>query len=144
MSLKNLWYPTDKVFIDGQWQAPSSGETLDLFNPSTGAVLAKIARGNADDIDRAAAAANAALSGPWSRLSAAERGRLMMRLSNLIHERVDDLAIIEAHDVGKPLKQARADALAMARYFEFYGGAADKVMGETIPYLGWIYRLYHA
>ena len=135
MSLKNLWYPTDKVFIDGQWQTSSSGETLDLFNPSTGTVLAKIARGNADDIDRAAAAANAALSGPWSRLSAAERGRLMMRLSNLIHERVDDLAIIEAHDVGKPLKQARADALAMARYFEFYGGAADKVMGETIPYL---------
>ncbi len=135
MRLQNLWYPTDKVFIDGQWQASASGKTLDLFDPSTGAVLAKIARGNADDIDRATASANAALSGPWSRLSAAERGRLMLRLSNLILERADDLAIIEAHDVGKPLKQARADALAMARYFEFYGGAADKVMGETIPYL---------
>ena len=59
----------------------------------------------------------------------------MMKLAGLINERVDELAHIEALDVGKPLKQGRADALAMARYMEFYGGAADKVMGETIPYL---------
>ena len=68
-------------------------------------------------------------------MMAAERGRLLMKLAVLIHERTEELARIEALDVGKPIKQGRADALAMARYMEFYGGAADKLTGETIPYL---------
>jgi aldehyde dehydrogenase (NAD+) len=125
---------TDRVFIAGRWQAGASHETLPLINPSDGSTLAAIARGNAADIDAAVAAAQAALDGDWGRLTAAERGRLLMRLSSRIAEAADALARLEAMDVGKPLKQAKADALAMARYFEFYGGAADKVMGETIPY----------
>lgn len=129
------WFDTDKVLIGGKWLPPSGGKTIELLNPSTGAPLAQIARGTAVDIDAAVAAAQAARRGTWGRLSAAERGRLMLALSRLIMARADDLARIEALDVGKPLKQARADAVAMARYFEFYGGAADKVMGDTIPYL---------
>jgi aldehyde dehydrogenase (NAD+) len=125
---------TDRVFVAGRWQASASHETLPLINPSDGSTLAAIARGNAADIDAAVAAAQAALDGDWGRLTAAERGRLLMRLSLRITEAADALARLEAMDVGKPLKQAKADALAMARYFEFYGGAADKVMGETIPY----------
>ena len=125
---------TDRVFIAGQWRAGASRETLPLTNPSDGSTLCDIARGNAADIDAAVQAAQAALDGDWGRLTATERGRLLMRLSARVQAAADDLAQLEALDVGKPLKQARGDAIAMARYFEFYGGAADTVMGETIPF----------
>ena len=124
-----------QVLIGGQWRGPASGQTLPLHNPSDGTLLAQIARGQAADIDAAVAAAQAALDGDWGRLTAAERGRLLLRMSALTLARADELARLEALDVGKPLKQGRADALALARYLEFYGGAADKVHGETLPYL---------
>ncbi len=133
--LENIWFPTDKVFINGEWVAPHDGQTLDLLNPSDNTPLAKIARGSAADIDAAVAAAQGALEGEWGRTTALERGRILTRLGDLIKTRIDDLGVIEAHDVGKPLTQARNDAIAMARYMEFYGGAADKVHGETIPYM---------
>ena len=110
------------------------GETLPLLNPSDGTLLAPIARGGAADIDAAVAAAQAALDADWGRLTAAERGRLLLKMSALVLEQADQLARLEALDVGKPLKQGRADAVALARYLEFYGGAADKVHGETIPF----------
>ncbi len=132
MSLKP-WFDTTETFIAGRWQA--TPDRLALENPSTGAGIGEIARGTADQIDAAVAAARAALDGDWGRLTATERGRLLTALGRLVADRVDDLAALEALDVGKPLKQARADAVALARYLEFYGGAADKVMGETIPYL---------
>jgi len=122
------------VFIGGRWQPCAGGETLPLFNPSDGTLLAQIARGGAADVDAAVAAAQQALDGEWGRLSAAERGRLLARMSAAVLAQADELARLEALDVGKPLKQGRADALALARYLEFYGGAADKVMGETIPF----------
>jgi aldehyde dehydrogenase (NAD+) len=125
---------SNHVFIGGHWRDGATRDTLPLLNPSDGSLLARIARGNAADIDAAVHAAQAALDGAWGRLTAAERGRALMRLSQRVTEAADDLARLEALDVGKPLKQARADALALARYLEFYAGAADKVMGETIPY----------
>lgn len=131
----NLSFDPTRCFIGGAWVAPSSGRTLPLEDPSTGETIGAIARGGADDIDRAVTAARAALNGEWGWLTAAERGRILTRIGQKILERIDELALLEATDVGKPLKQARADALALARYMEFYGGAADKVMGETIPYL---------
>ncbi len=129
------WYPTDRCFIGGRWVAPLSGASLPLEDPSRGVAIGAIARGESADIDAAVEAAERALAGEWGRLAATERGRLMAKLADLIGSRVEELARIEAFDVGKPLKQGRADALAMARYMEFYAGAADKVMGETIPYL---------
>ena len=129
------WFDTDKVLIGGQWRAPDGGTTLDVTDPSTGTVIGRIARGGDSDIDDAVIAARNAFTGSWGKLTAAERGRLMLKLSEIIRTRADDLARMEAIDVGKPLKQARADAFALARYMEFYGGAADKLMGETIPYL---------
>ena len=134
MSTLPLLGAANHVFIGGHWRDGASRETLPLLNPSDGSVLARIARGNAADIDAAVGAAQAALDGAWGRLTAAERGRALMRLSQRVLEAADDLARLEALDVGKPLKQAKADALALARYLEFYAGAADKVMGETIPY----------
>ncbi|HVX83165.1 MAG TPA: aldehyde dehydrogenase family protein [Devosiaceae bacterium] len=130
----NLWFDPTKCFIGGRWVAASGG-TMPLENPSDGTTICEIARGTAADIDRAVAAAQAALDGEWGRLAAFERGRILMKISQKVLERVDDLARLEAMDVGKPLKQARADAVTLARYLEFYAGAADKLMGETIPYL---------
>jgi aldehyde dehydrogenase (NAD+) len=127
-------FETAQVLIGGAWRAPASGETLPLINPSDGSLLAPIARGAAADIDAAVQAAQSALDGDWGRLTAAERGRLLQRISVKVLEQADELARLEALDVGKPLKQGRADAVALARYLEFYGGAADKVHGETIPF----------
>lgn len=129
-----LWFDPAEVFIGGRWFLPASGETLPLEDPSTGKEIGRIARGNAEDIDNAVTAAQEALAGEWGALAAAERGRILMRLSWLISQKVEELAEIEATDVGKPLAQARNDAIALARYMEFYGGAADKLMGETIPF----------
>ncbi|MCM2297226.1 aldehyde dehydrogenase family protein [Rhodoferax sp.] len=122
-------------FINGQWVAASSGQTLPVIDPSTGEVFDQLARGNAADVDLAVAAARAALSGPWSRLTATERGRILMKMSQLMLERVEALALQEARDTGKPYSQARNDIVVAARYCEFYGGAADKVHGQQIPYM---------
>jgi aldehyde dehydrogenase (NAD+) len=122
-----------QILIDGTWRPAS--DTLPVEDPSTGQEIARIARGGAEDIDAAVAAAQAALGGAWGRCTAAERGRLLARLGQLVEAHEDLLTEVEARDVGKPLAQARADARALARYCEFYGGAADKVHGTTIPYL---------
>ncbi|WP_020043312.1 aldehyde dehydrogenase family protein [Salipiger mucosus] len=124
---------TARVLIAGEWR--DTAETLPLVNPSTGEEIGRIARGTAGDIDDAVNAAQAALDGEWGRWPAFERGRILAEIGKLVEANIDRLAELEATDVGKPLKQARADAVALARYCEFYGGAADKVHGETIPYL---------
>lgn len=121
--------------IAGDWSACASGKTLPLLDPSDGSTLCEIARGGADDIDRAVAAARAAFNGPWGRATAPERGRVLQKLGALVLENIDHLAELEARDVGKPLTQARADVVALARYMEFYAGAVDKLHGATIPYL---------
>ncbi|WP_299661925.1 aldehyde dehydrogenase family protein [uncultured Ruegeria sp.] len=130
-----LWFNPGRCLIGGDWKAPVSAQSLTLVNPSDGSEICQIARGTEPDIDAAVQAAQTARNGGWGRMTALERGRILTRLGQLVLDRVDDLAQLEAMDVGKPLTQARADAVALARYCEFYGGAADKVMGETIPYL---------
>lgn len=130
-----IWFDPSLCLIGGIWQLPDGGQSLPLVNPSDGSEICRIARGGAADMDAAVTAARSALDGDWGQMPAFERGRILSRLGRLVQERVEDLAALEAMDVGKPLTQARADAVALARYCEFYGGAADKVMGETIPYL---------
>ncbi len=123
-----------KHFIGNRWVAPAVGETIPVIDPSDGQMFAQLARGNAADIDRAVKSARAAYDGPWGHTSAADRGRILARLSMLIGACHDEIAQLEARDTGKPLKQAHADAAGIARYFEFYAGAADKLHGETLPY----------
>jgi aldehyde dehydrogenase (NAD+) len=119
----------------GNARVPSaSGRTLPVIDPSDGQPYDEIQRGSAEDIDAAARAARQCYEGVWLRLSAAERGRLLMRLSAKVAEHAEELAAIEQRDCGKPTKQARADAAALARYFEYYAGACDKLHGETLPY----------
>ncbi|MGX9355459.1 aldehyde dehydrogenase family protein [Roseobacteraceae bacterium S113] len=132
MPLPDLPFDPSHMLIDGSWRPAAA--TLPLSDPSTLAPLCNIARGTAADIDAAVLAAQAARDGAWGRATAAERGRILLDLGRLIEKHVETLAIVEAHDVGKPLTQARNDARALARYCEFYGGAADKIMGQTIPF----------
>lgn len=122
-------------FINGQWVASIDGRTLPTFAPSTGLVLGHLARGGQAEIDLAVAAARDALAGAWGRLSATERGRLLTRLAQRTADELERLAWIEAHDTGKPITVARNDLHALVRYFEFYGGAADKVHGQTVPFM---------
>ncbi len=127
---------TKGCLIAGQWRPAASGESLPVLCPSDGAPFAEIAAGGAEDIDAAVQAARAAFDGgDWSKLTATERGRLLSRLGERVAEEAGPLAALEARDTGKPMKQARADMVAAARYFEYYGAAADKVHGETIPFL---------
>jgi len=133
--MSDTWFDASKCLINGEWVAAIGGETLTLENPSTGQELAQIARGQQADIDAAVTAAQGALGGEWGAMTALQRGRILQRMSGAVLERVEHLAALEAADVGKPLAQARADAVALARYLEFYAGACDKVHGQTIPYL---------
>ena len=135
MNLRPLNIDPSKCFIAGVWVNPIGQEVLPLLNPSDGTTLCHIARGKSADIDAAVTAAETALAGTWGKATAAERGRMLATIGRAVLTHVDELAKLEAMDVGKPLAQARADVLALARYLEFYGGAADKVHGETIPYL---------
>lgn len=122
------------ICIDGNWSGAAAG-TIPVVSPSTGEQIGEISRGGAAEVDAAVQAARRAFEGHWGRVPAVERGRMLMRLSALILQHQEELAQIEARDTGKPMKQARNDIAACARYFEFYGGAADKLHGETIPFL---------
>jgi aldehyde dehydrogenase (NAD+) len=127
--------PDGALFIGGEWRGAADGARLPVEDPSTGATVGDIADGSAADIDAAVRAARAALQGPWGDTPPADRGRLLMKIGRAIAERGTWLADLESLDVGKPIGEARADARALARYFEFYAGAADKIHGESLPYL---------
>lgn len=124
-----------KLLIGGQWQASASGKTFETFNPSTGAVLATVAEGDAEDIKRAVAAARKAFEGgPWRRISAAQRGRLLWKLADLIEQYADELALLETLDNGKPIRYSRSiDVPQTAEHFRYFAGWASKLEGETIP-----------
>lgn len=131
----SLQMPKPLNLIGGAWVPAASGKELDVVSPIDGVVFTRIADSDAIDVDAAVRAARAAFDGgAWSDLTAAERGRLMLRLSERIRDHAEDLAQLETRDNGKPITQARADMTVTARYFEYYGGAADKVHGEIIPF----------
>ena len=134
-------------FIANHSVPSPTGRTLPVIDPSDGQVFDEIQRSDARDIDAAVQAARAAYDGAWGKLSAAERGRLLMALAEKVAAHADELAPLEQRDCGKPTKQARADATALVRYFEFYAGACDKLHGETIPYQNgysvWTWREPH-
>ncbi|SPO55742.1 NAD/NADP-dependent betaine aldehyde dehydrogenase [Pseudomonas sp. JV551A1] len=124
-----------KLFIDGENVPATGGGTIPVYSPVTGEAYAEIARGQSQDVDAAVRAARAAVNGDWGKKTATERGRVLVQIGSKVLENIDELAEIEARDTGKPIALARKDIEALARYFEFYGGAADKVHGEVIPYL---------
>jgi aldehyde dehydrogenase (NAD+) len=125
---------TEGLIINGARADASDGQTFEVVDPSTGERLATVAKATKADVSRAVASAQAALdSKAWGGLAPAERGRSMWRIADAIRERAEELATLESRDNGKPLRQARTDVQVAARYFEFFAGIADKIMGNTIP-----------
>ncbi|WP_328354896.1 aldehyde dehydrogenase family protein [Streptomyces sp. NBC_00457] len=125
---------TRLLLIDGKQVPAADGRTFTVLDPSDGKALTRVALAGKADVDQAVAAARAAFTSPeWARMRAADRGRILYRIAEAIRHQGERLARLESQDVGKPLRQAKADVEAAARYFEFYAGVADKLGGTTIP-----------
>jgi acyl-CoA reductase-like NAD-dependent aldehyde dehydrogenase len=126
-----------QLFINGEWRDSASGQTLEVVNPATEEVVATVASAEQRDVDAAVAAARAALDGPWGKLSARERGRLMWKIGDKLMEKADEIARLETLHNGKPIFESRQVELpAAAECFQYYAGWADKIHGETIPVKG--------
>jgi aldehyde dehydrogenase (NAD+) len=126
-----------RLLINNEWRASASGRTMEVINPATEEVVAEVASADVSDVDAAVAAARAALDGPWGKMSARERGRLVRRLADRLVERADEVARLETLHNGKPITESRqVEIPAAAECFEYYAGWSDKVMGETIPVKG--------
>jgi aldehyde dehydrogenase (NAD+) len=126
-----------QLFINNEWRAASGGKTMEVTNPATEDVIATVASADTRDVDAAVQSARAALNGPWGSLSARERGRFVRRIGERLLERADEIARLETLHNGKPIFESRQIEIpAAAECFEYFGGWADKVMGETIPVKG--------
>ena len=129
---------TKQLYINGQWKDSLSGRTFDTLNPSTGEVLATVSEAMKDDIDEAVMAARKAFdSGPWSKMSASARSRLIYKLADLMEENKEELAMIDTLDNGKPIRETQnADVPLAIEHFRYYAGWSTKIMGQTIPVNG--------
>jgi len=128
-----------KILIDNKWVSSVSGKTFETINPATGDLLANVAEADAADVDLAVKAARKAFHSKahWRRMSAAERGRLINRLADLIEKNADELATLESLDNGKPKHvAAAADLPLVIACYRYYAGWADKIQGKTIPISG--------
>ncbi len=122
------------LLIDGKQVPACDGRSFTVLDPSDGTAIAQVALAGEADVNQAVAAARAAFTSPaWAGMRAADRGRILYRIAEAIRCQGERLARLESQDVGKPLRQAKADVEAAARYFEFYAGTADKLGGSTIP-----------
>ena len=131
----SMTLPPQQALIGGEWVTTAA--TLQVEAPATGEPLARIARSQVEEVDAAVQAARQAFSGQlgeWSRWSARQRSEWLLSFADVIEAHHEQLAQLECADTGKPMTQAKGDISACARYFRFYGGAADKLHGETIPF----------
>src|SRR5438270_9332120 len=126
------------LFIDGKWQPSVSGKTFATLNPASGETICQVAEGDKADIDLAVKAARKAFeSGPWPKMNASERGRLLNRLADLVEENQEELAALESLDNGKPYRDSIAADLPLTiKCYRYYAGWADKIHGKTIPVEG--------
>ncbi len=120
--------------IGGRRGPSSEGRTFTVTEPATGGPMAEVFESGPDDVDRAVGIAHRAFEeGPWPRISATERGRVLLKASALVRERLEDIAVVEARNGGKPIGAARGEIGLVATTLEYWGGAANKIFGETIP-----------
>jgi len=125
---------TELLVLAGERTAAAEGQTMPVVEPATAEPMVEVARAGAEDARRAIGLALEAFEeGPWPRTSARERGRVLTRASLLIRERQEELATLEARNGGKPIAAARGEIDLVANVFEYWGGAANKIFGETIP-----------
>ncbi|WP_313805136.1 aldehyde dehydrogenase family protein [Sphingobium sp.] len=129
-----------QLLINGQWRDASDGPLMDTYDPATGAVISSVAQATAQDVDRAVLAARAALeTGPWGKMAAADRGRLLYRLADLIERDIEYIAALDAYNSGKLLIDARDEAGLVVNSLRYYAGWTDKIEGRTIPARGDIF-----
>ncbi len=124
----------EQLVMGGERTAATDGATFAVIEPATGKPFSEVAQAGSEDAARAVQLAHRAFEmGSWPRLSATERGRVLLRTATLVRERIEELAIIEARNAGKPIRDARGEIGLVANVFEYWGGAANKIFGETIP-----------
>ena len=125
------------MFVGGAWIPSHSGRNYPVFNPARGQVLAHVPKGDAEDVSAAVDAAKKAFQDPaWRSMDPSKRGRLLLKASQSLRERLSDFARLETLNNGKPLGQAKGDVAMAARHFEYFAGLADKIQGSTIPVPG--------
>ncbi len=134
-SVSSFLRQDQKILLDGSWVHAASGETFEVENPASESVIARVARGGAEDVNRAVRAARQAFEdGPWRKMNPTERGKLLWKLADAIEEHAEEFAQLESLDNGKPLTVARAaDVGLTVDHFRYYAGWATKIEGETIP-----------
>src|SRR5262249_51526059 len=130
-----------RLFINNEFVDPVDGGggsgTFDTYNPATGEVIARVAAASAKDVDRAVTAARSALDkGPWAKMDAAERGRLLFKLADLIDKNAEELAQLESLNCGKTITDSRSDMQGVVNTLRYYAGWADKIEGRTVPVRG--------
>src|SRR5499427_4006730 len=125
---------TYQLYINGEYVDAASSATIDVIDPATTDVIANVPDANAQDVDRAVQAARAAFDdGPWQDATAQDRGRVLLKLADIVRQRADELAEIETRNSGKPIVESEFDMTDVATCFEYYGGLATKIHGDVIP-----------
>jgi len=125
---------TSEIYINGEFVAPRSSATLDVIDPATTEVIARVPDGSASDVDRAVKAARGAFDdGPWKDVTAQDRGRVLFKLAEIVRGRAVELATLETRNSGKPIVEAEFDVEDVATCFEYYGGLATKIHGDVVP-----------
>src|SRR6266702_878755 len=124
----------ERLVLGGERVLAAEDKSFSVIEPGTGKSFAEVAEAGIQDVEQAVQIANRAFEeGTWSRLSATERGRILLRASTLVRERLQDIAVVEARNAGKPIQDARGEIGLVAAVLEYWGGAANKIFGETIP-----------
>src|ERR1700744_5246267 len=122
-----------KMLIDGKWVEAASGKTFESHNPATGELLATVAEGDAEDINRAVAAARKAFEGPWSKFKPFERQQVLLKLADLVERHFDELSTLDTLDMGAPIARTRGTRQRVLGMLRWYAGQATSIHGETIP-----------
>jgi acyl-CoA reductase-like NAD-dependent aldehyde dehydrogenase len=128
--------PTLPLYLAGEWTQAADGKVFDSCEPATGRTWAKIAEAGPEDVERAVRSARGALEGAWGRTLAPDRARVLWRMAELLAENNEALARIESRDNGKAIRETRAEIANVIRYFEYFAGMCQNVLGETMPETG--------
>ena len=124
----------DRLYIGGEWVAPHSGRAIPSIDPATETVWAEVAEADEQDVDKAVAAARAAMNGPWkTKITPSQRGALLLKLADLVRRDSARLAELESRDNGKPLRDTIGEVQRAIDWLTYFAGAADKIQGEQIP-----------
>src|SRR3569832_1759302 len=121
-----------QMLIDGKWVDAASGKRFETHNPATGELLATVAEGDKEDIDRAVAAARRAFEGPWCKVKPFERQNLLLKLADLVEKNIEELSQLDTLDMGAPISRSRGNNLRVLGMLRYYAGQATTIHGETI------------